>query len=87
MPFGVPVDPEVKLIYNGSVSVCVSSLSASFSSSGGAAKSSSLVRMRLRVKISAACRFNSSVVIMTAGERTSYICPRRISGSSGFNEQ
>ena len=84
MPLGVPVEPDVKLRYSGSVSreefLIFSSLFSSFSKH----KSSSGVTILESVKIRSASSLVSPCATMTAGDRTEYIFLILYSGSEGL---
>ena len=81
------MEPEVKLMYTGSVSMAASWASASAAGSSSAFRSSSTVSSSAVGKMSAAASFRSALVTTICAWRTDWICSRRLLGSSGFKRE
>ena len=87
MPFGVPVEPEVKFTYSGSVSTAPRRISESRAGSSDSSARAPAVTMGYPGKISRAAASSSELVTMTPGASTETIWPSRCGGSSGFREE
>ena len=87
MPLGTPVEPEVKLMYRGSVSTARIRRASSRERSASVCSSSSTVTMEGPLKISRAEDSRALVVTMTAGSSTEAIWASREGGSSVFRAE